>query len=225
MSHKKDLVEICHKLHSKGFVSATDGNVSVRINKDKIICTPTSLPKEKVQSKDLITLTLDGKQISGNRRPSTEIKMHLAIYRKREDVNAVVHAHPVYATAFASSKLALDLPVLPEVILNLGVVPVCEYSTPSTEEVVKSISPFIEKTNLLLLQNHGAVTYGQNLEEAYYLMEKLEHTAKIFSVACYFGGLNTLTRKQLNKLYVVNSKAYKISQRYKIKFNKKGKSS
>lgn len=225
MSHKKNLVEICHKLHSKGFVSATDGNVSIRISKDKIICTPTSLPKEKVQTKDLITLTLDGEQISGNRRPSTEIKMHLAIYRKREDVNAVIHAHPVYVTAFASSKLALDLPVLPEVILNLGVVPVCEYSTPSTEEVVKSISPFIEKTNLLLLQNHGAVTYGQNLEEAYYLMEKLEHTAKIFSVAYYFGGLNKLTKKQLNKLYAVNSKTYKISQRYKIKFNKKGKSS
>lgn len=223
MSHKKDIVEICHKLHLKGMVSATDGNVSVRISKDKIICTPTSLPKEKVQTKDLITLTLDGEQISGNRKPSTEIKMHLAIYKKRKDVNAVVHAHPVYATAFASSKLALDLPVLPEVILNLGVVPVCEYSTPSTEEVVKSISPFIEKTNLLLLQNHGAVTYGQNLEEAYYLMEKLEHTAKIFSLASYFGGLNTLTKRQLNKLYAVNLKTYKISQSYKIKFNKKGK--
>lgn len=223
MSHKKDIVEICHKLHLKGMVSATDGNVSVRISKDKIICTPTSLPKEKVQTKDLITLTLDGEQISGNRKPSTEIKMHLAIYKKRKDVNAVVHAHPVYATAFASSKLALDLPVLPEVILNLGVVPVCEYSTPSTEEVVKSISPFIEKTNLLLLQNHGAVTYGQNLEEAYYLMEKLEHTAKIFSLASYFGGLNTLTKRQLNKLYAVNLKTYKISQNYKIKFNKKGK--
>lgn len=223
MSHKKDIVEICHKLHLKGMVSATDGNVSVRISKDKIICTPTSLPKETVQTKDLITLTLDGEQISGNRKPSTEIKMHLAIYKKRKDVNAVVHAHPVYATAFASSKLALDLPVLPEVILNLGVVPVCEYSTPSTEEVVKSISPFIEKTNLLLLQNHGAVTYGQNLEEAYYLMEKLEHTAKIFSLASYFGGLNTLTKRQLNKLYAVNLKTYKISQNYKIKVNKKGK--
>lgn len=222
MLHKKDIVEICHKLHSKGMVSATDGNVSVRISKDKIICTPTTLPKEKVQTRDLITLTLDGEQISGNRKPSTEIKMHLAIYKKRKDVNAVVHAHPVYATAFASSKLALDLPVLPEVILNLGVVPVCEYSTPSTEEVVKSISPFIEKTNLLLLQNHGAVTYGQDLEEAYYLMEKLEHTAKIFSLASYFGGLNTLTKKQLNKLFDVNSKTYKISQSYKIKFNKKG---
>lgn len=223
MSHKKEIVEVCHKLHSKGFVSATDGNVSIRISKDKIICTPTSLPKEKIQPKDLITINLDGKQISGTRKPSSELKMHVAIYREREDVNAVIHAHPVYATAFASSKLALDLPVLPEVILNLGVVPVCEYATPSTDEVVKSILPFIEKTNLLLLQNHGAVTYGQNLDEAYYLMEKLEHTAKIFSVACYFGGLNTLTKKQLNKLYTVNSITYKIPQKYKIKFNKKGK--
>jgi L-fuculose-phosphate aldolase len=215
---KKELVEICHKIHSKGFVSATDGNVSVRIKKDRIICTPTSVPKEKITEKDLITLNLDGKIISGSRKPSTEIKMHLAIYKERKDVNAVVHAHPIFATAFASSKLALDIPFLPEVILNLGLVPVCEYSTPSTEEVVKSIMPFIQKTNLLLLQNHGAVTYGKNLEEAYYLLEKLEHTAKVFSIAMQLNGVRPLTKKQLKYLYQVNENTYKINQDFKIKF-------
>ncbi|MCR4418526.1 MAG: class II aldolase/adducin family protein [Ignavibacteria bacterium] len=218
MQLKKELVEICHKIHSKGFVSATDGNVSVRIKKDRIICTPTSVPKEKITEKDLITLNLDGKIISGSRKPSTEIKMHLAIYKERKDVNAVVHAHPIFATAFASSKLALDIPFLPEVILNLGLVPVCEYSTPSTEEVVKSIMPFIQKTNLLLLQNHGAVTYGKNLEEAYYLLEKLEHTAKVFSIAMQLNGVRPLTKKQLKYLYQVNENTYKINQDFKIKF-------
>ncbi len=119
-------------------------------------------------------LSLEGEIISGKRKPSTEIKMHLAIYKNREDVNAVIHAHPVYATAFASSKLALDVPFLPEVILSIGKVPLCKYATPSTEEVVQSILPFISETNLLLLQNHGVVTYGKTLDEAYYLLEKLE---------------------------------------------------
>jgi L-fuculose-phosphate aldolase len=215
---KKELVEICHKIHSKGFVSATDGNVSVRIKKNKILCTPTSLPKEKVTEKDLVVLDLNGNVLSGLRKPSTEIKMHLAIYTEREDVNAVIHTHPIYATAFASSKLALDIPFLPEVILNLGLVPVCEYATPSTDEVVKSIFPFIRKTNLLLLQNHGAVTYGKNLEEAFYLLEKLEHTAKIFAVAMSFNGVRPLSKKQLKDLYKVNDTTYKINQNFKIKF-------
>lgn len=219
MQPRKELVEICHKIHSKGFVSATDGNVSIRIKKDKILCTPTSLPKEKVKEKDLIVLDLEGRVISGSRKPSTEIKMHLAIYKEREDVNAVIHAHPVYATAFASSKIALDVPFLPEVILNLGLVPVCEYATPSTEEVVKSILPFIKKTNLLLLQNHGSVTFGKNLEEAYYLLEKLEHTAKIFAIAMNLSGVRPLTKKQLKYLYQVNETTYKINQDFKIKFN------
>lgn len=221
----RELVEICRKIHAKGFVSATDGNVSVRIEKDKILCTPTSLPKEKVKTTDLVILNLDGKIISGNKLPSTEIKMHLAIYKNREDVNAVIHAHPPYATAFASSKLALDIPFLPEVILSIGKVPVCKYATPSTEEVVNSIIPFVAETNLLLLQNHGVVTYGINLEQAYYLLEKLEHTAKIFSIAKGFNGINKLSKSQIKKLYEINETTYKISQNYKIKFTNKRRKS
>lgn len=218
MQIKKQLVEICHKVHEKGFVAATDGNVSVRLEKNKILCTPTAIPKEQIKTSDLIVISLDGEIISGKRRPSTEIKMHLAIYQNRDDVNAVIHAHPVYATAFASSRLALDIPFLPEVILSIGKVPVCEYSTPSTNEVVESILPFIKKTNLLLLQNHGAVTYGKNLSEAYYLLEKLEQTAKIFSVAMGFNGVRPLTKKQIEKLYQINETTYKISQHNKITF-------
>ncbi|MCX8057251.1 MAG: class II aldolase/adducin family protein [Ignavibacteria bacterium] len=222
MNYKKELVEVCHKIHSKGFVAATDGNVSIRIDKNKILCTPTSVPKEKIKSSDLIVISLDGDLISGKRKPSTEIKMHLAIYKNRSDVNAVIHAHPVYATAFASSKLALDVPFLPEVILSIGKVPVCKYATPSTEEVVNSILPFVDKTNLLLLQNHGVVTYGKTLEEAYYLLEKLEHTAKIFSVAMSFEGVRPLTKSQIEKLYEINETTYKISQKNKLTFKKKG---
>lgn len=220
---KKQLVEICHRIHSKGFVAATDGNVSVRLDRNKILCTPSSLPKEKIKISDLMILSLEGEIISGKRKPSTEIKMHLAIYKNREDVNAVIHAHPVYATAFASSKLALDVPFLPEVILSIGKVPLCKYATPSTEEVVQSILPFISETNLLLLQNHGVVTYGKTLDEAYYLLEKLEHTAKIFSVAMSFGGVKPLTKNQIEKIYKINETTYRISQENKIPFKRKGK--
>lgn len=223
MSTKRDLINICHKIHAKGFVAASDGNVSIRISKNQILCTPTSIPKEKLKINDLVVVSIDGKLVKGSRRPSTEIKMHLAIYKERNDVNAIIHTHPVYATALASSKLALDVPFLPEVILNLGLVPICEYSTPSTKEVVESILPFVKKTNLLLLQNHGAVTYGKNLEEAYYLLEKLEHTAKIFSIAMSFRGVRPLNKNQLSELYRINETTYKISQEFKLSFKRKGK--
>lgn len=218
MQIKKQLVEICHKIHAKGFVAATDGNISIRLDKNKILCTPTSLPKEKIRINDLIIISLDGEILSGKRKPSTEIKMHLAIYNSREDINAIIHAHPVYATAFASSKLALDVPFLPEVILSIGKVPVCKYATPSTDEVVKSIIPFVKKTNLLLLQNHGVVTYAKDLNEAYYLLEKLEHTAKIFSIAMTFNGIRPLNKNQIRRLYKVNQTTYQISQKNKISF-------
>lgn len=217
---KKEIINLCKKLHSKNFVASTDGNVSVRISESKILCTPTSIPKEKLTTKDLVVIDLSGKIISGTRKPSSEIKMHLEIYRQRKDVNAVVHAHPVYSTAFASSKIALDQPILPEVILNLGKVPVCQYATPSTTEVVKSIKPYVTKTNVLLLQNHGAVTYGSTLDEAYYLMEKLEHTAKIYFILKNLGGARKLNKEELTKLYKINEKVYKISQVNKISFNK-----
>lgn len=217
---KKEIINVCKKLHSKNFVASTDGNVSVRISESKILCTPTSIPKEKLTTKDLVVIDLSGKIISGTRKPSSEIKMYLEIYRQRKDVNAVVHAHPVYSTAFASSKIALDQPILPEVILNLGKVPVCQYATPSTTEVVKSIKPYVNKTNVLLLQNHGAVTYGSTLDEAYYLMEKLEHTAKIYFILKNLGGARKLNKEELTKLYKINEKVYKISQVNKISFNK-----
>lgn len=218
MNLRKDIIEICHNLYQKEFVAATDGNVSARLGKNKILCTPTSVSKGKIKENDLVLIDLQGNIIKGKRKPSTEILMHLAIYKNRDDVKAVVHAHPIFATAYASSKLTLDLPILPEVILNLGIVPVCEYATPSTEEVVNSILPHLKKTNVLLLQNHGAVTFGKTLHEAYYLMEKLEHNSKVFFIASQLKGVNTLNSSQLKKLYLVNNKTYKIDQSSKIKF-------
>jgi len=215
---KKEFIEICRNLYLKEFVAGTDGNVSVRIGKNKILCTPTSLSKGKIKDTDLVLINLDGQVISGKRKPSTEIKMHLAIYKYRDDVNAVIHAHPIFATAYASSKLALEIPVLPEVVLNLGIVPVCKYATPSTEEVVNSILSYLQITNVLLLQNHGAVTYGNSLEEAYFYMEKLEHNAKIFFISSQLKGVNSLSKEQLEKLYSINEKNYKIDQSKKIKF-------
>lgn len=213
---KVELIEICKLIYEKGFVAATDGNISVRLDSQKILCTPSAVSKGKVKQDELVTVDLEGKVLFGNKKPSTELALHLEIYKSREDVNAVIHAHPIYATGFASSKLALSSCVFPEVILGLGVVPVCTYATPATHEVVDSIKPFLNQTNILLLQNHGAVSFGMNLWDAYYKMEKLEHAAHTLFVAKMLGGENVLTQDQMNQLYEVNENIYKIPQKMKI---------
>ncbi len=213
---KAELIDICKLIYDKGLVASTDGNISVRLDGQKILCTPSAVSKGKVKQDELVTVDLEGKILFGNKKPSTEIALHLEIYKTREDINAVIHAHPIYATGFASSKLALSSCVFPEVILGLGVVPVCTYGTPATNEVVDSIKLFLNQTNILLLQNHGAVSFGTNLRDAYYKMEKLEHAAHTLFVAKMLGGENVLTQDQMNKLYEVNENVYKISQKMKI---------
>lgn len=217
MTIKSELIDICKLVSDKGFVAATDGNISVRIAKNRILCTPSALPKGKTKENDLITVDLEGKILEGNRKPSTEIKMHLEIYKKRVDINAVVHCHPCYATGFASSNMKLDMCIFPEIILTLGAVPICDYATPSTDEVVNSISGFINQTDVLLLKNHGAVTYGKDLYQAYYKMEKLEHSAKTLFIAKMLGQENILSKCDVDKLYDVNEKTYKIDLSHKLK--------
>jgi L-fuculose-phosphate aldolase len=200
MSLRSELIYFSKKCYNKGFVAATDGNISVRTKKNFILTTATGVCKGKVTLKDLVKVDFNGKKVEGKKRPSTELKLHEYIYRSRKDINAVVHTHPKFSSAFAAAGIALDKPVFPEIYLKLGKIPLAKYATPSTDEVPGSISKLINDHNAILLANHGLVTYARTLEEAYYLTEKVEQFAEIMFYARMLGGEKTLSRPQLLKL-------------------------
>lgn len=196
----EELVKISHRVEAKGFVAATDGNISVRLPNGNILATPTSMNKGFISAGDLVEMTIDGKQVNGKRKPSTEMKMHLFIYHRRSDVNAVVHCHPVYATGFAAAGVSLPEDIFPEMVVGFGAVPLAPYATPSTEEVGDSLSPFVGKYDAVLLANHGVVTYGSDLWGAYFKMEKVEQIAQMLFVAGALGGAKHLSNEQILRL-------------------------
>jgi L-fuculose-phosphate aldolase len=196
----QDLIEICRRLEQKELVSATDGNVSVRTDRETFYTTRSGVNKGEVTPDDIIEVNDGGFTLTGTGKPSSELKMHLFIYKHRPDVRAVVHAHPPHATAFAVAGIPLNKPVFPEVLVKLGSIPVAPYATPSTDEVGKSIEPYVAAHNAILLGNHGAVTFGSSLKEAYYNMEKVEHAARITLYARLLGGERELTRGQVEEL-------------------------
>ena len=217
MSSKPDLIPqligICHSLYAKGFVAATDGNVSARMENGNVLTTRTSVNKGMVRAEDLVETDMSGNPVpsKGNSptvRPSTEIGMHLFIYSRRPDVRAIVHAHPPYATGFATAGIALDRCIAPEVIVGLGAIPLASYATPSTAEVAASLEPLVKTADAILLANHGVVTYGKNLSDAYYKMEKVEHTAHVSFVARMLGGEKILSQTDIAKLMAISGESY-----------------
>jgi L-fuculose-phosphate aldolase len=212
MSLVEELVQICHKVYEKGFVSAYDGNISVRKSADTLLITRSGICKGEVTKDDILEIDYDGKIISGSGKISTENKLHLYIYSKRKDVNSVVHCHPIYASAFAVHGEGLTKHILPEVILTLGKVPLCEYATPSTDDLHKTLEPFIEHSWAFLLANHGAATLGKDLKEAYYKMEKLEHSAKTIFLARLLGGEKELHIEKVQELLKISKETYSIDQ-------------
>lgn len=188
------------RLWQRGMVAANDGNLSVRIGDDRLLATPTGVSKGFMEPADLILCDLDGRVVQGERRPSSELKMHLEVYRLRSDAQAVVHAHPPYATAFALAGVALDQCLLPESVLTLGAIPIASYATPSTEEIPASIRDHVPRCDAVLLANHGAVVWADDLLAAYYRMETLEHAAAITHHARALGGPQPLTAEQVAKL-------------------------
>ena len=199
----RHIVAVCRDLYAKGFVTATDGNVSARLPNGNILATPTSVNKGRVTDTDLVEVTLAGVPVKPGQIPSMELGMHLFVYRERPDVRAVVHAHPTYATGFATARIPLNQPLFPEVIFGLGAIPLAEFATPSTPDVAASIAPFVKTANAILLMNHGVVTYGKDLDDAYFKMEKVEHAAHIVFVARVLGGEAPLTAEQVQKLTTV----------------------
>jgi L-fuculose-phosphate aldolase len=202
----RQLVRVCRDLYAHGFVTAADGNVSSRLSNGNILATPTSLNKGRVKESDLVEVTLDGEPVHKGRVPSSELGMHLYIYRQRPDVNAVVHAHPTYATGFATANIPLDQPLLPEVIVGIGAIPLANFAITSTQEVADSIAPFVKTASAVLLANHGVVTFGKDLDDAYFKMEKVEHAAHITFVARMLGGEKVLTGEKVMRLKETFSK-------------------
>jgi len=200
------LVAVCRRLYEKGFVTATDGNVSVRLPNGNVLTTPTSLNKGKVKETDLVEVTLEGKTVTNDRKPSMELDMHLFIYQQRSVANAVVHAHPIYATGFATARIPLDKHLLPEVVFGLGAIPLARYATPSTKEVAESIAPYVKTSTAILLENHGVVTFGKDLDDAFFKMEKVEHAAHIAFVARLLGGERPLSSADVAKLFATFGK-------------------
>src|SRR3954463_16567704 len=175
---RREIVAVGRLMYERSYVVSSDGNVSVRLDDDRVVATPTMTCKGRMTEESLAVTDLDGKALS-DRRASSKLAMHLLIYRERPDVKAVCHAHPPHGTAFAVAGLAIDQPILSEVILTLGCVPLAGYGTPSTEELSNAMQPLIKHHNALLMANHGAVAYGSDLWQAWDRLETLEHTAKI----------------------------------------------
>ena len=208
---RRDLVRICQLMYERSYVVSSDGNVSVLLEDGRVLATPTMTCKGRI-TEDLLAITdLEGRSLN-DRRASSELAMHLLIYRERPDVRAVCHAHPPHGTAFAVAGLPMDQPILSEVILTLGCVPLAEYGTPSTEELTNVMRPLVKHHNALLMANHGAVAYGSDLWQAFDRLETLEHTAKIAILSRALGGSRNLPPDAIEKLINVREAAGYLDQ-------------
>ena len=198
--YRHDIVEIGRRVYAKGYVAANDGNISIRISDDEALVTPTGMSKGFLTTDQLIKVAISGEQIEGYLRPSSELPFHLKVYELRDDVKAIVHAHPPISTAFAVAGIPLDEMILPEMIVSLGCIPIAKYGTPGTDELVEAISEIILSCDAILLANHGALTVGTDVYSAYYKMETMEHTAHINWAARTLGNVNPLGDEELLKL-------------------------
>ncbi len=210
MQQIEKLVNTCHKIYRQKYVAALDGNVSVRTPEKTVLITRSGVCKGEVTAEDILEIDLNGKILKGTGKLSTEVKIHLAAYKRRSEVNAVIHAHPVYSTAFAVTGKGLTQPVLPEVVLSIGKVPLCKYGTPSTHELVDSMKPHLDYAWAMLLENHGVVTLGKDIEDAFFKLEKLEHTAQTLFVATQLGMVRSIPLLKLKKLYGIAEEVYGI---------------
>ncbi|MBN1480306.1 class II aldolase/adducin family protein [candidate division KSB1 bacterium] len=197
---KKEIVDVGRRTYERGYVASNDGNISARLDESKVLITPTGVSKGFMRPEDLVLVDYDGNVLSQGKRPSSEVFMHLCIYKERPDVNSICHAHPVYATGHAVAGLSLEKCVLPEVIIVLGGIPLVEYGEPGTEEFFKPVLKYLKDHDAFLLQNHGALTIGSDVLNAYHKMETLEHFARISYIAQQLGGVHVLPRDDVEQL-------------------------
>ena len=215
MELREQICDVCHKLWQKGGVAANDGNVSVKLEDGTFLATPTGMSKSFITPEKLVHIDGDGNILEAEEgcRPSSEIKMHLRCYQEREDVGAVLHAHPPVATGFAVANKPLDEYSMIETVIALGSVPVTPYGTPSTYEVPEAIAPYLGEHDAVLLQNHGALTVGADVITAYYRMETLELFAQISLNAHLLGGAKEISRENIDRLISMR-KGYGVTGRH-----------
>ena len=200
VEHRRDVCAVGRWVHQHGYVAATDGNVSVRLDQRRVLATPTLMSKGMMAPDDLVVVDTKGGHVQGRRKASSEVAMHLLIYKRRPDVHAVVHAHPPTATGYAAAGLALNQALISEVVLALGCIPLARYGTPGTPELTEALAPLVAQYDAILMANHGVVTYGADLLTAYMRMETVEHFARISLVTQLLGGPNLLSREEVEKL-------------------------
>ncbi|ERL04939.1 class II aldolase/adducin family protein [Mitsuokella sp. oral taxon 131] len=212
---KDEICDVCHKMWQLGWVAANDGNVSVKLPDGTLMVTPTGISKSFITPEKLVHIDRDGKILEAEEgyRPSSEIKMHLRCYKEREDVGAALHAHPPTATGFAVAHVPLDRYDMIETVATLGSIPITPYGTPSTQEVPDAIAPYLAEHDAVLLENHGALTVGATLIDAYYRMETVELFAKINLTAYMLGGPKEISRENIDKLIELR-KYYGITGRH-----------
>ncbi|MDT8715113.1 class II aldolase/adducin family protein [Clostridium sp. 19966] len=215
MEIREQICDVCHKMWQLGWVAANDGNVSFKLQDGTFLATPTGISKSFITPEKLVHIDENGEVIDGQpgAKPSSEIKMHLRCYKEREDVGAVVHAHPPTATGFAVAHLDLDRYTMIETVIAIGSIPVTPYGTPSTYEVPDAIAPYLKEHDVLLLANHGALTVGADLITAYYRMETLELFAKISLTAHLLGGEKEISRENIDRLVGMRGK-YGVTGRH-----------
>ena len=197
---RTDIVEVGRRLYARGYTASNDGNISVRLDEKRLLVTPRSVCKGFMTPEMMCVTDLEGRRLAGERDPSSEIQMHLEVYRQRPDAQAVVHAHPPIATAFAVAGIPLDRAVLAEVVTTLGSVPIADYATPSTRELPEAVRKYVKAHDGMLLANHGALTLGADLFSTYYKMETIEHFANISFIARMLGGERLLSREEVARL-------------------------
>ena len=203
MDIKQEMCEIGKRVYNRGMVAANDGNFSVKLSDNEFLCTPTGVSKGFMTPEYICKVDAKGNilEANGEFRPSSEIKMHMRVYEEREDVKAVVHAHPMYATTFAVCGMPLKQPIMPEAVLGLGEVPLAKYGTPSTMEIPDAVSEYLPYYDAVLLENHGALTYGDSLLGAYHKMESLEFYARLLYQSMMLRGPKVLDKEQVKRLY------------------------
>lgn len=212
---KQQICDIGKRIYDKGMVASNDGNISVKLDEHTFLCTPTGVSKGFMTPEYICKVDENGNVLEANSgfRPSSEIKMHMRVYKERPDVRSVVHAHPMYATAFAIAGIPLDKPIMPEAVIALGAVPLTPYGTPSTMEIPDAISPYLQSYDAVLLANHGALAFSDSLLNAYHKMESLEFYAQLLFLSRQLGGPKELSQEQVERLYEIR-RAFGLSGKH-----------
>jgi L-fuculose-phosphate aldolase len=204
--HRRDLCAAGRWIHGRAFVVSTDGNISIRLDSQRILTSPTAMSKGMMSPDDLVVTDLKGRKLAGHREPSSELAMHILIYNRRPDVHSVCHAHPPVATAHAAAGLPLNKALLSEMVIALGCIPVAPYGTPGTQELSDALEPMVQRYDAILLANHGVVTCGPDLLTAFFRMETVEHFAQVSLVTGLLGKQVLLSGHDVEKLLVARAR-------------------